>query len=173
MNKINSFEIKISLSKRKTIFLFFLCLACVSDSGWLVFYSGIDRLDAYFWGGLAFFFSFLAALYCLYKLFDQKPGLIINNQGITDNSSAANAGLVRWANIESLQITEISGRKCLTIIVNNPEEIMLNQPGWKRKMMDLNYKKFGSPVQISASMLACSFDELVQIIQEKLEERRR
>ncbi len=165
-------EIKIPISKKKTFLGFLGALGFVLLGFWLFSLEDAD-LWMKFWAVVDVIFFGFCFLFLLYKLFDQKPGLIINNQGILDQSSAVAAGFIRWDNIVDIAVVEIYGQEILTINVKNKEEILMNQPDLKRKTMSLNAKWFESPVQISTSMLVCDVDELVQIIQEKLEERRR
>jgi len=113
----------------------------------------------------------LCGIYAFTKFFDKRPGLVINDEGITDNSSAVCAGLIKWGNITNVSITEIYGQKILTIEVNNVDEILSKQQGFKKVLMNLNKNYFSSPVQISSNALKCNFQELYDIIKEQLTAR--
>jgi len=93
------------------------------------------------------FFGF-CGVYAFTKFIDKKPGLIISDEGITDNSSAVSADLIKWENITNGVITEIYGQKILTIEINNANEILLSQSGFKKFLMNLNKNYFSSPIQI-------------------------
>jgi hypothetical protein len=100
---------------------------------------------------------------------DKKPGLIIDDTGITDNSSGVSAGLIPWKDINEIRETKIFRQQFLMLIVQNPEEYINRQPnGLKRKGMESNYKHFGSPISISVNALDCKFYELKNMLQKRL-----
>ncbi len=101
------------------------------------------------------------------KLFDKKPGLTINKQGIIDNSSGISAGLILWSDIKKIESFEVANKKFIKIIVSNPEAYIENQQGKIKKiMMRINYKRYDTPIQISANGLMISFDKLYNILLE-------
>lgn len=107
-------------------------------------------------------------VYAFLKLFDNNVALLIDERGVTDNSSAVAAGLIEWKNILSISVTEVTGQKFLTIEVSNPEEIINRQVGWKKILSGLNRSLYESPVQISANILDYNFEELHRVLQENL-----
>jgi hypothetical protein len=56
------------------------------------------------------FFGF-GIFYFLRKLIDKKPGLIIDDNGIIDNSSAVSVGLIPWSDIEHISTTNVMKQK--------------------------------------------------------------
>jgi hypothetical protein len=102
------------------------------------------------------------------KLPDNKPGLIINSEGIIDNSSGVSAGLVLWKDIIEITTSNVMNQKFLMFIVKNPEEYINRQNGIvKRKAMEMNYRSYGSPISISANTLDTNFEELYELLQRK------
>ena len=63
----------------------------------------------------------LCGVYLAIKLFDKKPGLIIDKSGITDNSSGISAGLISWNEIQDISILQIVRQRLIMIIVSNTE----------------------------------------------------
>src|SRR5690554_5511875 len=57
-------------------------------------------------GLVAILFFGLVAITVFRKLWDKKAGLIINQQGIIDNSSGVSAGLVLWTDIEEIKVSQ-------------------------------------------------------------------
>ncbi len=54
--------------------------------------------------------------------------------------------------------------------VSNPQTYINGQSNWfKRKILELNYKWYGTPVGISANGLKISFEELLKLVTEKFE----
>lgn len=113
------------------------------------------------------FFGF-AGLYIFYKLFDSKPGLIIDKDGIYDNSSAAAGHLIKWEIITGLRVGQVMSTKFMLIDIENHEEFMERASGIKKKLMWGTYKMYCAPTSISSAALSCDFDELFQIINERL-----
>ena len=57
------------------------------------------------------------------------------------------------------------------LIVNNPEQYISRQTNViKRKAMQINFKRFGSPISISANGLQCKFEDLQNIFEKKFAE---
>lgn len=110
------------------------------------------------------FFGF-CGFYYMMKLFDKKPGLVIYDEGIIDNSSAISPGLIKWQDIIDIFITEINNQKFLTFEIKNPDELVSKQRGLKKILMTINKNYFRSPIHISSSILDCDFQELHDKIQ--------
>ena len=117
--------------------------------------------------GLAAFLFFGFAVFPLVKkLFQSKMGLIINDEGIIDNSGSASAGMILWKDMEGIDTVNVLSQQFIRITVKNPDEYIKRQTSAiTRKMMAANYKKYGSPIQISANTLKVSFDKLYELLQ--------
>ncbi len=167
----NQAPVVIELSKVKLALLLLLALGFVALGVWfilspstfshyafkrtIVFITGIAAIVIF--GGCAFFI--------LRKLPESKPGLVLNEEGFSDNSSGVANGLVKWKDITDIKVLVISRQNLIMVDVNNPEYyIDRAQSSFKRKMMNLNYKLYGSPVSLSANGLKCSFDELHRLL---------
>src|SRR3990167_2389427 len=164
-------EITFQLNKQKIILLLIGSAGFVIFGIWLFqiadtifIYSILTKIVSV---ACITFFGF-GAVYLSMKLFDNKPGLIINDDGIIDNSSYISVGLIRWKNITNVSITEIDTQKILTIELNNADEIIQKQNGSKKVLMSLNKNLYKSPVQISSIALKCDFHELYSTLKEQL-----
>jgi len=127
-----------------------------------------------FIAGLASILFFgLVAVTVFRKLSDKTAGLIINRQGIIDNSSGVSAGLILWTDIEEIKIYQVASQKFMMFIVKNPQEYLDKTTGLlKRKGMEMNYRSYGSPISISANSLQTNFDELYNLLTEKLKKHK-
>lgn len=116
------------------------------------------------------FFGIIAFI-LLFKLFQKRPGFIINEEGITDNSSGLPFGVIGWKDIREVKIAQVMSQKLLVIIVNNPEEYInrITNP-IKRNAMKMNFKTYDSPICISANALKIKFDDLYRLLILKIEE---
>ena len=173
-------QIEIPLSKQKLYLMLFGSIIFVCIGIWLVtnppksnhpifgnpmiiLISGISAIT---------FFGFIAFT-LIKKLPDNKPGLIINSEGIIDNSSGVSAGIVSWKDIIEITTSNVMNQKFIMFIVKNPEEYINRQNGViKRKAMEMKYKSYGSPISISANTLNTNFEELYKLLQRKFKENK-
>ena len=127
-----------------------------------------------FSSGLASVLFFgLVAITVLRKLPDKTAGLIINRQGIVDNSSGVSAGLVLWSDIEEIRISSVMNQKFLMIIVKNPQDYISRVANpLKRKTMEMNHRSYGSPISISSNALQTNFEDLQVLLAGKLKKNK-
>ena len=113
------------------------------------------------------FFGICAFLFAR-KVSDHKPGLIIEENGLTDNSSGMSAGHIPWSDVENFSIMEVHRQKLIMLYVKNPQEYINRQTNFlKRKTMQLNHKMYGTPISISTNPLKTTVDELVALLVDK------
>lgn len=169
-------RIEIPVSKKKIFVMLLGTLAFVAIGLWFVISPPI--ISNIFWGNptkiliagyAAIIFFGLCAFVLIKKLPDNEPGLIINETGITDNSSGILAGEILWSDIEKISVIEIHTHKIIMLQVTNPQEYIDKQTSsFKRIMMQLNYKMYGTPLSITSNGLTISFDELLFTLTDNL-----
>jgi len=109
------------------------------------------------------------------KLSDTKPGVIIDETGLTDNSGMLSVGFIPWADVTAVAERVVkssfaSKEQFITLYLRNPDAYINKQKnGLKRRMMNMNYKYAGSPVSISSNTLKIKFDPLFRMVQEAFE----
>lgn len=165
----------IALSKTKLLLLVFGSLVFIIIGLWMVsletahiesqrrfnsflFVHGIGYISLVFFG--------LCGIIGLKKLFDKKPGLILSNTGITDNSSGFSAGFVAWNEITGFDVYQTHNQKMLVVLLNNPEKHIEMGSAFRRTLIKASYKMSGSPVVITSSSLKINFDELLKTCNE-------
>ena len=168
--------IEIALSKKKIFFMLIGALAFVAIGLWFVISP--PTISNSYWGNptkiaiagyASIVFFGLCAFVLIKKLPDNKPGLIIDQTGLTDNSSGVSAGQILWTDIENISVIEIHSQKLIMLQVTNPQDYIDKQTSsFKRKMMQLNYKMYGTPLSITSNGLKISFDELLSTLTDKL-----
>jgi hypothetical protein len=112
-------------------------------------------------------------IYGLIRLFDKRPGLVIDEDGITDRSSGAAVGRVLWKDIESISVMKVHRTRFLRIMVNNPKQYTKDKRGLRKFTINSNLRMYGTPVSINAVTLQCKFEELERLVREGFEESRR
>jgi len=163
-------EIKIQSSKIKVIPLFLGSVLFVFIGIWMFQSSPGDIINR-FMAVVGVIFFGIGAIYLFIVIFDIRPMLIINDQGITNNSSAVSIGLIEWKNIKSVGFIEIYGQKMLKIEIDDINKILAKKPGWKKFLLNLNKNQFGSPILISSNALKCDIQELYSILKNKINTR--
>jgi len=111
----------------------------------------------------AVFFG-LCTIYYLKEIFIRKPALIISDEGIMDRSSFVGAGLVRWEEIEYIDLIVFGGQPFLGIFTHDPELIVNRTSGIKSLLNSANKKLVDAQVNIPVNNLACSMDNFVDEI---------
>ena len=106
----------------------------------------------------------VAWIYFPAKLFDKKPGLILDEKGIIDNSSAVSVGLILWKDIVSIRTEKIRSTKFLIINVNNSEAYFERSSKLNRILLKANMNMYATPITISATGLKCNFENLEKLI---------
>lgn len=174
-------QIEIPLSKVKMTLLFIGALGFVAIGLWFMISppeSHSNRrillsnpIFLFFIGAISVLFFGVCALFICKKLFDKKPGLIINEKGITDNSSALSLGLVLWVDIEGIKTVSANNQKFIILTLNNPQDYLGKvRNSLKAKSLKVNYKWYGSPICISANSLQINHQELHKLLLDKMAE---
>jgi hypothetical protein len=113
--------------------------------------------------------SVLGILICVFsgffagrRLFDPTPGLVLDAEGLVDNSNAIGAGRVRWDEITEIRVTRSGPQRFLTVVVENPRKFIDRGGSLRRRVNEANYRKAGSPVNVTARTLRIPFEDLVE-----------
>lgn len=124
-------------------------------------------------GLIATVFCCIGFITLLKKLSENDTGLVIDEIGIVDNSSAASVGLIEWNDIVDVRRKNVMSTQFLLIDVVSPDKY-LNKPNHyiKLKLMNYNIKLYGTPISITSSTLSCNIDELEILIRTNLLEYR-
>ena len=168
-------QIEIPLSKKKMLLTFFGAIAFVGFGVLFLITPSIftnkNSIVVLIVGLASILFFGLAAISIFRKFSDKKAGIIINRQGIIDNSSGVSAGLVLWSDIEEIETVKVQSQKFMIFIMKNPQDYIdrVTNP-LKRKGMEMNYRIYGSPISISANSLQMNFDNLYKLLIEKMKE---
>lgn len=96
----------------------------------------------------------------MFKIFDSKKGLIISDKGIFENSSFVGLGLIEWEDILEIEIKKVKDQRFFMIYLKNNDKYIERSKGFKKKVVSINYRMYGSPVAISSNGLKISFKEL-------------
>lgn len=168
---MNQTEIKIPKHKLKQIGLLLASLAFVYI-GYKMINSEIrsSRMapeTIVFWGYIGITFFGLSGLLIFFNMLTSKPALIINSEGIINNSHVGGGYLIRWKNIKSLKIISINKQRLIEIDLKDDEEIYNQVNFLARKWMKVNGRFMGTPTFIPAVMIKMNLDEVLNLISEQ------
>jgi len=164
-------EIKIGLSKKKIIFAFigsaiFVALGILFILNPEKFVSAVFR-NVYFIriaGFACIIFFSLCLIYISFKFFDKKPGLLINQNGITDNLNFSSIGLIKWSEIIAIRSQQVMSTKFILIDVSNPAAFIPTNSKFKASLMKANLRMYGTPLSITSNSLDYNFDDLEKLL---------
>ncbi|REC46032.1 hypothetical protein DRF69_02670 [Chryseobacterium sp. 5_R23647] len=176
-------QIEIPLSRLQMILLLIGALSLTILGLLLIFFepesinhssrhSWIMRPIPRFLAGLFFviFFGFTLIMMMI-RLFNKNPGLIINEKGIYDNSSAFALGFIPWKDIKDIKIVNINNGKFILIVLRNPIDYLNKTTQWlKLRVLKMNYRYHGTPICLSANSLQIEATNLYSLLAEKRKE---
>ncbi|HRH65018.1 MAG TPA: STM3941 family protein [Bacteroidia bacterium] len=112
--------------------------------------------------------SLALCIHALRSMLNKGPGLIVSNLGLLDNSGMVSAGMVFWTDVIEINKSRIFFSECILVKVKNPDRYIRNEKNvFKRFWLRTEYRRTGSPVNISSSGLAYKYNDLFRIIQDR------
>lgn len=170
-------EIKIELSRTKLFFLLFGSLIFVFLG--ILFLVNPEKFTSFRFrsettifisGILSILFFGLCFFFILKKILDKRIGLIINEKGFVDNSSAISLGFVPWQDVSEVFETKVANQCFVSVNLKNPEDYFKKQNNILiRKSLEINFKNFNSLISISSNSLKIKHDNLLEIFSEYFE----
>jgi hypothetical protein len=150
-----------------TLIAVLFCLAAPAfQHAWLI---GIG-------GGLAILLFGGTTVFTARRLFSRRPGLVLDHEGIIDDSSYSSVGRIPWSAIISVRVVRPPGFRSslygptirvpafLVLDVRDPQRFIDGSALVKRWLLRGNLASFGSPVAISPASVHIDADELAQYI---------
>jgi hypothetical protein len=163
-------ELAIELSKSKIVLMIVGAFGFIAIGAWMSLEDAqsiardtpiFDPQLVHGVGIAGIVFSSLGVILATKKLFDKRPGLVLNSAGIIDNSSGVAAGFIPWSEIVGAEIFEVHRQKMLIITLRDPEKYIARGNLFKRIASKTGYKMCGSPISITSTTLKISFPELL------------
>ena len=137
----------------------------VLTGAWLVSGAGEDGPLNAVVGLAAVAFFGLCGISALFHVVRASPAVVINHRGIVDNASALGVGLVPWENIAEVREYRVQNQVFLGIIPRNLDQVLLNQPAWKRAAIRANLRLGAAPMNIPQATLRMPVAELLREIE--------
>jgi hypothetical protein len=119
-------------------------------------------------------FGFLFFGYCFYNILkkakSKKDILIVDEKGITDNSSAFAFGFIPWKDIDDIYIASVTGNQFIELVINNEEYYLQKFSGMKKQAIRINKKMGHQAVCITLNSSGVSPNALLPKIKEMLKQ---
>jgi hypothetical protein len=161
-------RIEIPLSKRRTtlalaVSAIFLVLGIyvIAGSG---FAEHFDEMIRYIVGGAIVAIFACLAVFAITKLLSGKPGIVLDEYGITDLTTAKGPGTIAWNEISSVRADSMMTTRVLLVYLYDADGFIGRHSGLTKTMLRSNRGNFGTPVAIAASQVKMSFGELHKLI---------
>jgi hypothetical protein len=107
------------------------------------------------------------------KIFDNRPGLIVDQYGITNNTNATSMGFIEWDDIIRIEKKQVMSTRFLILHTDNPEKYINRAKNViSKKAMNMNYKTYGSPISITSNSLKINFDDLEKLIRSEFKAKK-
>ena len=160
-------EIKIAQNQKKQFGLFLMAIIMVAASIF-VFFSDVEIIGGEIIGKIIGLVGILFFGFCLIfiakRLFNPKDILIINENGIMDNSTAISLGFIAWSEIKSMYKKKMFTQEFLCIDILNYEERIKGMLFIKRLLIKANKKMGYSPISITLQSTKHTVDEVLEVI---------
>lgn len=169
----DSESLEIAIDKTKVIIAILASILFLVLGFWFVIFfatmqTRYSPLLIQILGITSILFFGVALFFTVPKYFDKNPGLIFTNKGIVDNTNGTSVGLIEWNDITEIKIIEIWKTKAILLLTDKPEKYIEKASVSQAKMMQANFKLYGTPLCITPQTLKIDFDELYDLIFEEL-----
>lgn len=165
-------RITIPFSRPKLTRLIGIGLAFVIVGLLLIFYAdrlpdNVPRWIPVVLGIFALLIFGFISMAILQKLTNKKPGLIVRDDGIWDNSSAIAIGLIEWQDITKVDDCHAVGQDFICIHVQDPHKyIKKAKNAFQQRILTINHQTHASAIQITANGLQGTHQDVLGLLQE-------
>ena len=156
--------IVIRTPRYKLCFLFVLSLVMVAGSLWLALGTPAWFFFPAVAGWLGVLFFGFCGGWILSRLFSHRIALILDRNGLLDNSSAIPAGRIAWGEISRVGITTVSDQRFLGIDVRDRTLLPSSKSEFRRSLDNANAGITGFPVNIPSTTVDRTLEELHETI---------
>jgi len=146
--------------------VFLICSWAFVAAGVFILWVGGPRWVG--WMNIIFFGA--GSLVFLWQIFDSRPRLIIDEQGILDRTLGV--GVIHWADIEGAYTRSIQGNDFICLQLRNTDQYVRRLSKVKRAMIPANEALGFAPLNINLSGIRGMTDRVLELILKKSEQYR-
>ena len=157
----------IKQNQRKQFLLILLSIIMLSGAFFVFFYnkdiSEIKYINKII-GAIGIIFFGACLIFIIKRFIKPKDILVIDQNGILDNSTAVSIGFIPWNEIKSVYINRVFTETFICVEVENIEEKLKGLSFFKRNMIKFNLKMGNAPVSITLNSTNYKPEEVLEII---------
>lgn len=162
-------QLVVNASRSRTLLLIAAALAFVVAGFWMAglvgdgpsLFQGRSRPLVVVLGWASVVVFGLALVFLVRRLFDPKPALVLDAQGLVDRSSASAVGRVDWAEVTEIAAQGEGPNRLIVIDVADREDLLARLPSGRRKLVQASKGVTGYPVNIPVAGLSLPEDDLL------------
>ena len=147
----------------KLFFYFVLSLIMVAGSAWLALFPWV-LFPVKVVGLIGILFFGLCGGWILAKLFSKRISLVLDREGLLDNSSALPAGRIPWDQIARMGIMKVENQRFLGIDVRDRTLLPSSASAFRKWAEDFNLAVSGYPLGIPSTTIDRTLEELHDLI---------
>jgi hypothetical protein len=161
-------------SKKKAVLMLIGCMAFIAAGTWMLSdtESISTRYPAFLIDILAcvcIAFFGIGALMAVKVLFNKKPALIIDRDGLVIKPSQLGMAVISWNDITLFSEYNVGRQKFVSIQLNNTSDYINKETSnFKRRLMQANTNMYGSPFALSATLYTLNHNQLLALLRQSL-----
>ena len=173
-------RIEIPISKSKVALLLIFPLILLISSPFIILWpesftsptaNDLDKMR--FIGIVDGVAGLFLSLLVIRKWLTKKTGFTIDESGITDVSNASYTGLVEWNDITKVEGKKVGPIQLIILHTDKPEKYINKAKKTSINQMRKNLSFYGSPLLIVPTRLKIKYDDLVVLITNEFEKKKR
>lgn len=125
-----------------------------------------NPIFVYGFGIISSITGIIGLIVCIPKFLGLRPGLVINQDGLYENSSGVSAGFVPWNEVRFISKFNAGSQLFIAIHVKDPLPYLMKGNYLQRIIKKSNMNLRGTPVGISMATLDVNFEILYKLIHE-------
>lgn len=106
----------------------------------------------------------IVMIYLINKIFNNKPILIINKDGFTDDSTISALGFVSWCEVKTISLLHIGQLKMIGVDLVDLGSLLINKPWYTKKLIKGNLSMNYPPITINLQSSKESLEEVLAIM---------
>jgi hypothetical protein len=120
------------------------------------------------WGIIGVVFFSLGGLYFIKKLFDNKPGIILDKNGIWNNSSIISNHMIKWDELSRVSLKNIDKEKIIFLYFKDNKSFIKKFNLIEQFILKINLSLYNTPIGISARSLKYDIEKLNKEIKQRI-----
>ncbi len=164
-------NIVIARRKKHLLYVQGIGLLAYALLGYILYYFEYLKMDGnlfdLFFLGLIVM-HLLLGLRSIILIFKTTPAMVVNDQGVTDNISFVNAGLIKWEDISDCELKKYNGVKYMLITLTENHKPLVFKSRIKEGVAKLTLKNTGAHIAINCDLILYDRQLLMDTILTKL-----